>query len=272
MPKRDGEERRDRRRHRVSGLSGVLRHTIEARVLDLSVLGMAIETSSWLQVGQRYRLRMVHPDHSVDYDSQVVWCHLVGSQPAGSGDVRPIYQAGLQFVGSPNDEGPALRELLEKTAVVSVGSRLAGRFKVRREKTVDVSLQHEFEVLAVGRQEVILRAELLPEIGTRFRLEIGEGEDQVRATVGVEELSRTPGSRASKLICRILEVDPETRGSLERLIRSQLDEPEAFVANESSRVFHRTTCRHAPGSARIPFHDRSEALAAGFKPGGCCSP
>jgi methylphosphotriester-DNA--protein-cysteine methyltransferase len=46
-----------------------------------------------------------------------------------------------------------------------------------------------------------------------------------------------------------------------------------FVGNTKSHVFHKLTCRYA-GCQHCTkvFKSRDEAIAAGYRPGGCCHP
>jgi methylphosphotriester-DNA--protein-cysteine methyltransferase len=55
----------------------------------------------------------------------------------------------------------------------------------------------------------------------------------------------------------------------EREVRSDA----AFVGNTNTHRFHRNTCRYAGcANCTAKFQTREEAIAAGFRPGGCCDP
>lgn len=46
-----------------------------------------------------------------------------------------------------------------------------------------------------------------------------------------------------------------------------------YRGNTNSHKFHRSSCRYAGCSnCTVKFKSRDEAIAAGFAPGGCCSP
>jgi hypothetical protein len=46
-----------------------------------------------------------------------------------------------------------------------------------------------------------------------------------------------------------------------------------YVGNTNTHKFHRMTCRYAScKNCTVHFATRDEALAAGFRPGGCCDP
>lgn len=47
----------------------------------------------------------------------------------------------------------------------------------------------------------------------------------------------------------------------------------AYVGNIRSHKFHRSSCRYAGcANCTAKFRSRDEAIAAGYVPGGCCSP
>lgn len=47
----------------------------------------------------------------------------------------------------------------------------------------------------------------------------------------------------------------------------------AYVGNTNTHKFHRSTCRYAGCShCTAKFRSRSEAMEAGYVPGGCCKP
>lgn len=47
----------------------------------------------------------------------------------------------------------------------------------------------------------------------------------------------------------------------------------AYVGNVKSRVFHRLTCGYSGcKNCTRQFNSREAAIAAGFRPGGCCDP
>jgi hypothetical protein len=48
---------------------------------------------------------------------------------------------------------------------------------------------------------------------------------------------------------------------------------ESYVGNTNTHKFHRSTCRYAGcKNCTARFATREEAIAAGFRPGGCCDP
>lgn len=47
----------------------------------------------------------------------------------------------------------------------------------------------------------------------------------------------------------------------------------AFRGNQSSHVFHTASCQHSScKNCVVPFSSREQAIAAGYRPAGCCRP
>lgn len=52
-----------------------------------------------------------------------------------------------------------------------------------------------------------------------------------------------------------------------------VQEAAAYTGNASTHRFHSLSCRYASCSnCTVRFATREEAIAAGFRPGGCCNP
>jgi hypothetical protein len=268
------QDRRERRRLQLEGVTGRLQVAPDATIFDVSLGGLAVETSAWLGIGRAYQVRLAHGDQAVDLSGRVVWCRLVRTERLPEGETRPMYRAGIRF--EPGDESfRALTDLIAETAVVDVPPRMTGRFRVRREESVNVTFEREFRVVSLSRSQMGLEADLLLEVGARYDLELpGESpEESVPATVRVTGLSQATddaGAPTFHIQAEILKLDEAAREALERIIRREVDTA-AFLGNAATGVFHRPDCPRAEG-AESRFSSRRAAQDAGFRPGGCCSP
>jgi hypothetical protein len=269
-----GEDRREGRRHQVEGVSGRLQVAPDAVIFDVSVGGMAVETSAWLGIGRPYQIRLSHGDELLPLTGMVVWCRLVRTERLKRGETRPTYRAGIRFQHDEESQR-ALAALIAETAVVDVARRMTGRFKVRREEAVNVSFVREFRVVSLGRSQMVLEADLLLEVGSRYDLELaGEADGEpVPATVRVLGLSQAKDEKSRptfRIQTEILKLEDSARELLERIIRREVATPN-FFGNAATGVFHRPGCQHADEAGRR-FTSRLAALEAGLRPGQCCSP
>jgi hypothetical protein len=235
---------------------------------------MAVETSSWLAVGRSYTVRIGQGDATIALTGDVVWCRLVRTERLARGESRAVYRAGVRF-SNLDEEAHRLHGFLEEKAVVEVDRRLQGRFRLRREEAVNVCFERDFRVASLSRTEVVLEADLLLEVGSRYDIELsGDDPDEpVRATVRVSGLEQATGERGEPLFrirATILHADAGAHRALEGLIRREVT-TDAFLGNEASGIFHRADCHHVDPEHRR-FGSRRAALDAGMRPGGCCRP
>jgi hypothetical protein len=220
MPRK---EQRHHPRYELQGIGGTLRYDMNARVLNLSLDGMALETSAWLHVGKSYRLRVGAGDDAVDLDGTVVWCHLLGSR--GRGDGGPVYQAGVHFGETLSEKAQRLLSFIRRAGVIGVVTRVFGRFKLRREEAVDVAFEHHFEVRRLSVSGLLIEADLLPEVGARFVLEVDTPFGPLSPTVVVRSLEQgrtAEGQPTSHIGVAFDHLAADDRRVLEQVIAQQL--------------------------------------------------
>lgn len=223
------QEKRRHPRYELQGIGGTLRYDMNARVLNLSLDGMALETSAWLHVGKSYRLKIGSGEESLDLDGTVVWCHLVGQRPA-KGNGGPVYQAGVHFGQTLSQQALRLLAFVRRAGVIGVSTRIFGRFKVRREESVDVAFEHRFEVRRVSLSGLLIEADLLPEVGARFVLEVETRFGSLSPTVEVKSLEQgltLAGEPTSRIGVAFEDLSRDDRAILEKLIEDQIEAGEA---------------------------------------------
>src|SRR4029079_7991065 len=92
-----GEDKRRFKRYDVEGIDGTLVLNVEAKVLNLSLTGLQLSTSTSLHSGTRYFLRVPSPGGDLRFHATVRWCRLVGTEKNPAGEIGPVYHAGLDF-------------------------------------------------------------------------------------------------------------------------------------------------------------------------------
>ncbi len=110
---------RDRRRRRrlIAKATRLHSPTLEARLLDFSRAGFALETTQGLRIGQRHVFRieksagLIGPERPKSSGTArslvgvVRWCRLRTTRPLENGDIEPVFCAGLSFEKEPDPEG-----------------------------------------------------------------------------------------------------------------------------------------------------------------------
>ena len=71
------EERRRNQRYAVQDVRGMLLLSTEAKIVNMSLTGMAVETESRLRLGRLYSLKLQHESElAIPLSGTVVWCQL----------------------------------------------------------------------------------------------------------------------------------------------------------------------------------------------------
>ncbi len=178
-------ERRKNRRHRLSASHGALELSLDGTVLDISVSGMSIESRTRLNPRSRIALRLNHQLDALALNGRVVWCFLQGTQPDEEGNQQPLYRAGIEFENVLQPEAQRLAAFLSSRAIVTLETRLFGRFHVRGEQGVDVSSSADFRVLGLAETTLLVETSLAvdPQPGALIDLHLAEPEVSVRGRV-----------------------------------------------------------------------------------------
>ena len=153
--------RRRSRRFDVLDVEGSFVVRVEVKVINLSVVGMAIETRNTLIVGRRYQFRVVQGEQQIDVGGRVVWCVLDSNQRRGE-ELEPIFRAGVQFEDVHDAETIALQRLIDCSMAFDPGSPLLGRFVAALGGTIGVDEQASFEVCKLSMSGMLVDTDWAP--------------------------------------------------------------------------------------------------------------
>jgi hypothetical protein len=167
----DVDERRRSRRVQLPDTYGNLVISLAGRVLDISVAGMAIETHSRLAPQHRLSLRLRRGPELLQLEGRVVWCFLQGTRAGEAGETLPVYRAGIEFANVLTDSSRDLLAFLESHAVVTLETRIFGRFRLE-ESEVSVSSSTEFEVRTINLHGMAVETQFVVEPGLRCEVEL----------------------------------------------------------------------------------------------------
>ena len=108
------ERRRPEPRYAVHGVAGNLAAIRNARILNLSLTGCAVETSKYLTIGRTYPLKLLGEIH-VSVTAEAVWCRLIGTARNRRTEIEPVYHAGFEFLELTRETRWHLRKLLDQS-------------------------------------------------------------------------------------------------------------------------------------------------------------
>jgi hypothetical protein len=166
----ESERRRSRRVH-LPDTHGQLVVSLDGRVLDISIAGVAIETNSRLAPQHRIALRLHRGDELLTLQGRVVWCFLQGTRSANRGESVPVYRAGIEFSDVLTDSSRDLLGFLESNAAVTLETRIFGRFRLE-DSAVQVASTVEFEVATINLQGMAVHTRLALETPARCSVEL----------------------------------------------------------------------------------------------------
>lgn len=226
-------EKRRSPRYQVRDLEGTLLFNTEAKIHNLSLTGMAVETGSALRIGNPLAFTLRHGADAVRLTGAVAWCRLARTRRDSSGDSVPVYEAGVRFDGMLSDLAEHLLHVLEESAIISLETRIAGRFKVATGQAVSIESPVEFVVTEVSASGMQIESGVVPEIDARLALDFRLPRGEVRAHRRVASI-RSPEDGGGRAVYRIgLEFQilaDEHRRALEAFIAEELHAGEPPLA------------------------------------------
>ncbi len=212
-------------RYPVDHVQGTLHFNTEARVLNVSLTGVALESAMPVRVGRSYSIALRSDDgQAVTLSARAAWCHLKSTRRGEAGEATPVYAAGLAFDDTLTEKAGQLIRFLERSAIITVGQRVTGRFEVASERTISLATRHEFVVKNLSLRGMLIETDLSPEAGSEFDVEVALPESSLQTRV------RVTGVRESRLADKrvFAEVEVEFAG-LGREDRARLAD---FIARE----------------------------------------
>jgi hypothetical protein len=224
-----GRERRIHPRYEVENVQGVLSFSVQAKVLNLSLTGVAIETTSALRIGKAYTFRFGHGARALTVSGKVQWSFLRRTEKTLTGEVRPIYETGIAFEGVLSEAGDDLRHFLQETAILDTENRLCARFRLDATEPTEVSTDHVFSVPQISLSGMLVSADFSLPVDRVFEAEIQLNGDRVRTRARIVHAREVAGGPEPRFLMGVefLDMDPDERRVLQDFIRRELERREA---------------------------------------------
>jgi len=218
------------RRFPVENVLGKLHFNTEARVLNVSLTGVALESALPVRVGRCYSITLRHDDEQVvTLSGKVAWCHLKGTRRSEAAETTPVYAAGLAFDDTLTEKAGQLIRFLEHAAIITVGQRVTGRFKVAAAQVISLATEHEFVVKSLSSRGMLIETDLSPETGAVFEIEAAlPGYTlQTRARVAGVKESRLAEKRVlAEVELEFVGLGNAERSRLSDFIAAELEPPD----------------------------------------------
>lgn len=220
-----GDEKRRSPRFDVQDLDGSLLLAMDVRVQNLSVSGMAVETSARLSVGRSYRFKLRHGDRIVVIMGTVAWSFLHRTQKNCAGDVEPVYRAGVRFDGMLTENAQALLEILEEKAILRLDTRIFGRFPVPQVDDVEVDSESRFSVRRISLSGMLIESSTAPKVGQTLQAELDLGEGPVSLSFRVANVENGECDTAPVRVgVEFVDLKPEQIKAIESFVAFHVDD------------------------------------------------
>ncbi len=217
-----GRDRRRSARHEVHDVTGTLHFSAEARIMNMSLTGMAVETDAQLRLGRMYSLTLRHGDEpALRLSGKVVWCHLRTLKKSGGSEPRPVYEAGVQFDEALTETASELARILRSTAVIAVEKRISGRFAVDLAEPVSLNTSHSFNVKTISTVGILVETDAAVPVDSVIDFELHLGDTGLRARGRIAyatEAAGGDGAKVHRLGVEFLEMPPDGRALIEGFI------------------------------------------------------
>lgn len=216
-----GDERRRYARYSVEDVSGVIQSTHPVRIVDISASGAAVETAERLLPNHGYRLKIDSEEGEILTSGQVVWAKLTGTRETASGDVEPVFRAGLRFESQLGARGRRLLERLSLRSPEGIGTRLQARFKMSDlASSLLLTGESTFDVRVLSLGGMAAEMDFSPRLRAVLDVVLPLGDVQLELEGRVANVTPVEGTPERYLVgVQFLHMDAEAKAALETFLQ-----------------------------------------------------
>lgn len=219
------DNRRLQDRFSTDNVHGNFSYSVEASVLNLSLGGLAVRTNTQLSIGRKYQFRLGAEADSVLLTGAVRWCRMSGTRREDSGDIVPVYDAGISFDDVLTEKAEELLEFMERNITLEVKRRIAGRFKIDTKGSVVLESESEFVVQQISISGMMIEAEIALKPDTELELEMRLGRRKFSSSgrvIYLAEIALQEGDLRYRMGVEFLRTAESKQRVLEEFIRKEM--------------------------------------------------
>ncbi|NOY64125.1 MAG: PilZ domain-containing protein [Nitrospirae bacterium] len=157
-------DKRRYKRYDVNNMSGQIMYSVDARILNMSIDGMAVETHHIVNVDRKYQIKLSNGVEAVELKGVVVWSKLVRTERLSTGDVVPVFKAGIKFENLLTDKAKKLLEFIDKNRILKLEHRLHGRFRIDS-KTAKIGSPHDYQIKKISLSGMLIESDTMLDPG-----------------------------------------------------------------------------------------------------------
>jgi Tfp pilus assembly protein PilZ len=187
----------------VMEVNGTVMFTREVEVIDISIEGMALESTKLLNLDQSYALRLKDRSKSISLNGTVVWSTLSGTKNGAGGDVIPIYKVGLKFNVMPAEKTAEVLLFIEtnkkNTGHTEKGKRLHIRFHIDNPASATMNLSGIYKVKEISLGGMLIKSPHDLEIESRIPMDLSlQDEHPIKFVGRVASCLKTDGDDGNR--------------------------------------------------------------------------
>ncbi len=179
----DFEERRRHRRYDIENVKGFLTLSLDVKILNMSVEGMAVESRRMLGINKDYTIRVNHKGETLDLEGTVLWSTLSRTVKLPDGDIVPVYRAGIKFKNVLKDNALSLVRFIEDNRVLTLEKRILGRFNVGT-KDAHINFPFNFKARRISLSGMLIESEMPLEVNSSYEMILNLNDDREVSLTG----------------------------------------------------------------------------------------
>ncbi len=215
------DDRRRCKRYGIKGIRGNVRFLADLKLINISVVGAAIETSKRLDLNREYKFMIDYKGTPLEARGLVVWSQLVHGEKTKEGDVVPIYRSGVKFIDIVDEKTIKLMNFVEDNRVRTPERRLGGlRCKIATPQDITVGYPYEYLVKKISFSGMEIETEHALDPDSRHEMELILNDKVLTITGRIVTCMGVPSEKTVKydMGVEFLEMSADVRELLRHFI------------------------------------------------------
>lgn len=201
------------------------------KIINISIGGVSLRADKQLNIGSEYTLRIDGKGKTLSLKGVVVWCQLSESLKDPSGNVIPLYRAGIKFTDAGKEKSNEIagfikahmKDISKQVDVADMkGTRVHLRFLIEDPDSAILDVREQCRAKKIGLGGMLIESDHPIESESKYPMEIVIAEDRsIRFTGRVA--SCVPVKKGDRVRYDIgiefLDLSERNRGLLHEFIR-----------------------------------------------------
>ncbi len=157
-------------------VNGQLTFATEVTLLDISMGGISLKADRRLNIGGKYVIKLEDKNRLISLRAEVAWSSLSGNKVTASGEIIPLYTAGMKFIDLSQERSAELRDFVElhrKDELPAAGDRRSTvRFLIEEPGKATLSFPQDYKVKVISLSGMLIETAHALECEGRIPMEL----------------------------------------------------------------------------------------------------